>query len=138
MKSLWPEIFSESKIRAPKTILDEQGSFLGKITGGIVDAETVEMTTFDKAKENTAQDFGYHFHIIGRFIDNYRFRLLSFWHDIGMYPFTIKLDSQLAKEMGIAEKFSISTQEEFIDLLESALLTRRVETVVASILSLSK
>lgn len=139
MKSLWPESFSESDVQTPKSILDVQGSFLGKITGGIVDAETSELSTFDKNVHGArSTDFAYDFKLVGRFIDNYQFRLFTFWHDIGMYPVNLDIDSPLAKELGLQETFKLRNEQELLSFLEVALKSIRVKTVMSSILSLSK
>lgn len=138
MKNLWPESFSESDIKAAKIILDEQATLLNKITGGIVDAGVAELSNMEKSMNSVASDFSYSFNLIGRYIENYTFRVFIFWHDIGLYPVAMRMDEHLAKELNLPTSLKISDQEQFLTFLERALQSKRIKNVVASILSLSK
>jgi hypothetical protein len=142
MRNLWPEQFDLAAVKSTKSLLGEQASFLAKLTGGIVDAEVVEVGYMDAKFRGlpTNGEFLYSFELVGRFVDNYRFRVFYFWHDIGLYPVTFKLDDQVVAELGWSPDGLISARdeenaEEIIGMVFGSL---RLKRVVGSIMSLSK
>ena len=136
MKSLWPENFEENPQRTPKSIFEEQAKLLPKITGDIVYAEVVP--------EDLSANYGefcYRFVLIGKFI-NYTFKVLTFTHDIALYPvkfniteFDMELSDELELRVGPIEKRSPEELEEF---LGEILKSKRIRQVIGSIIKLSK
>ncbi|MFZ4698866.1 MAG: hypothetical protein ACOYMG_02340 [Candidatus Methylumidiphilus sp.] len=136
MKNLWPEKFEENSNPSAKSILEEQTELLPKITNGIVDAEVVNS---DDIIENIENDFSYRFNLIGRFIKNYRFKVLSFFHDITLYPVYFNLDEEIATELGYKDNnIKIQTPESLEEFLRTVLQSERVKKVIGSIIKLSK
>ncbi len=142
MKNLWPESFHESTLPSVKTILEEQASLLAKLTGDMVFAEVVEDLLSPVALTGK---FSYRFNIIGKFLDNYKFRVMTFSHDITLYPIKFILDEQLGEELGIEPDpitgghiMQIEDPEEVEIFLKSVLSSKRIQDVVGSILKLSK
>jgi hypothetical protein len=141
MKNLWPESFEENPLPSAKVILEEQAKLLSKLTGDIVFAEVVEVPPQLARLDG---EFCFRFNIVGKFVGNYRFRVLDFAHDITLYPIQFLLDSQLGEELGIQgdlyDKYTtkVDTPEELETFLKAVLTSKRVQNVVGSILKLSK
>ncbi len=142
MKNLWPEVFQENTKLSAKSLLEEQAKLLGKITGGIVFSEVTAMSALDAALESIKGEFVYRFDIMGKFLENYRFNVLCFSHDITLYPVKFRLDEKIAKELGIGSKYdrthNIGSEEELEKFISSVLTSERVKDVVGSIMRLSK
>ncbi len=88
-------------------------------------------------------DFCYRFDIRGKFLDQYRFNVLFFYHDITLYPVKFYLDEKIGSELGIKKSgFGYIQQMDSPDNLESflqaVLRSERVKNVVGSIMRLSK
>ena len=135
MKNLWPERFEENPKRPPKNFFEEQAEILTKITNAVASAEVVEdrlEAVFHEA------DFCYRFDITGKYLPNYRFKVLSFSHDITLYPVAFKLDSALAEELRVGDSLTIGSPEELQIFLERVLTSDRIKNIVGSILKLSK
>jgi len=141
MKNLWPEQFDLAAVKSTKSMLGEQASFLLKLTGGIVDAEVVEVGSMDAIMKGLPAngEFVYSFELVGRFVDNYKFRVFYFWHDIGLYPVTFKLDEQVAAELGWGNGGLVRAENEASaeSIIETVFGSLRLKRVVGSIMSLS-
>lgn len=140
MKSLWPESFEENPLEPPKALFEEQARLLPKITGEIVFAELVD--EIRGGSLGIPGEFCYRFNIVGKFIGDYRFRVLSFSHNITLYPVKLNLDSELGKELGIEAKanylMSIQSPDELKILINAVLKSERILKVIGSIIKLSK
>jgi len=144
MKNLWPEQFEENTSPSTKALLEEQSKLLLKLTNGMVDAEVVEQERLDQITTGLQNEFAYSFNLLGKFIDNYRFRVLSFAHDITLYPVDFQVDEQIGKELQLSRttaygyKTRIGEPSEVEDFLASVLNSQRIKNVVGSIIKLSK
>lgn len=142
MKNMWPQSFKENSNPAPKEILETQARLLAKLTNNRVFAEVVE-ESISKVSifEGITGEFCFRLDIVGQYIaGGYRFRVLTFCHDISLYPVKFRLDSELGRELkgkDVAE-VTIETPEALEVLLESVLKSDRVQNVVGAILKLSK
>jgi hypothetical protein len=140
MKNLWPESFEENPRQSPKVIFEEQAKLLPKITGDIVFAEVVDEHSI--LLPGIEGEFRYRFNIVGKFIGDYRFRVLSFAHDIALYPVNFNLDGELGKELGMdiksQYKKNIGSPEELEEFLGQILKSKRIQQVIGSIIKLSK
>jgi len=123
-------------------MLEEQAKLLITITKGIVSAEVIELGEMSKLHEASGSpDFAYRFNLVGKFINDYKFQVMIFWHDITFYPAGVKFDGQLAKELQIDQtknRASVSNALEAEVLVTRVLGSERVRSVVGSILRLSK
>ncbi|MEW7987051.1 MAG: hypothetical protein AB2799_14775 [Candidatus Thiodiazotropha sp.] len=144
MKNLWPDAFEENDKPTAKSALEEQAKLLPKITNGIVFAEIVEMSDLDATSHSMINDFSFRFNILGKFLEGYRFRVLSFSHDITLYPVKFLIDSGIGSEIGIKPDIImkhttvVNDPTELENLLTSILSSQRIKDIVGSILRLSK
>lgn len=142
MKNLWPEKFEELDVPAAKTVFAEQGRLLEKITAGLVFGEVAEVEPYKAFTSLGTIEFAFAFNLVGKFANDYRFKLFEFGHDIALYPVKFRLDEPLAKELGIREvatsKTIAATPEELETLAERMFKSARVNKIVGSILKLSK
>lgn len=142
--SLWPPQFDENNKPSAKNLLEEQAKLLPKLTNDMVYAEVAALSEIDASIESMADDFSFRFDIRGKFLENYRFTVFKFSHDITLYPVKFKLDEKIAMELGIARKIvngymqSIDAPEQLDPFLARVLNTERLKSVVGSIIRLSK
>ncbi len=138
MESFWPEELSEIKpFETPKNILDEQNSFLMKLTKGMVytSTESADPTGFNMDH----LDFCYNYNIIGKFLDGYRFNVMTFAHRVDIYPMILDVDEDIANELGIeAYDIQIKDEKDFKKFLKSVFASKKINNVIRSIVSLSK
>lgn len=143
MKNLWPEQFSENQKVSAKQLFEEQSKLLPAVTGDLVYAEVIELDAIDAIRQDQQNDFVYSFEIRGKFLNGYRFRVLSFSHDITLYPVLIRIDGELGKELQLEEVYGygrsteIENPEEFEDFLSAVLKSKRIGKVIGSIMKLS-
>lgn len=145
MKNLWPGKFEENKELSAKTILEEQAKLLPTLTDGVVFAEVSPMNRMDKLSRPITDDFIFRFDLCGNFLENYRFNVLVFSHDITLYPVKFLIDERIAKEIGLPEdSFGdtervkiVNSSEELESFLHTILNSERIKNVVGSIVRLS-
>lgn len=142
MKNLWPEKFDENKLPTAKSIFEEQAKLLHTITEGIVSAEVLSVDYIEALRKSMNNDFIYRFDIVGKFLENYRFSVLWFSHDITLYPVKVLLDEGIAKELGIRESLGehsveLRTTEDIDQFLGSVLNSSRLKNIIGSIIRLS-
>jgi hypothetical protein len=144
VKNLWPEKFEENTQPSAKNLLEEQATYLSKLTGGIVYAEISELNGLDAVIKSLNNDFMYRFDIRGKFMENYRFNVMMFSHDIALYPVKFRLDEQLGKEFQLPQSAlngyvtECNDPEGVESLLTAVLNSERIRKVVGSLLKLSK
>jgi len=145
MKNLWPESFSENDKMSAKQVLEEQANLLPKLTGDLVYAEVTELDLLQAAQHGKRNDFVFRFDIKGKFLEDYRFQVFSFSHDITLYPVLFKLDELLGKELHITEDtflsgltIEIEGPEQLEEFVSQILQSKRVSKVIGSIMSLTK
>lgn len=143
MKNLWPVKFEPSTLRAPKTILEEQAGFLAQITGGLVIAELSSASSLDRIRMSPSRDFAFRLDIVGPFLDNFRFNVLLLSHDVALYPVAVMLEEEVGKELGAAKSYGeyeirAASPDELEATLETVLKSKRIDSVIGSIMSLSK
>lgn len=131
MGSLWPETFSEEESRTPKEIIEEQLKYLPRLTKDMVYGELTEANS-------GMWDFGYSFRIRGKFLDNYNFLVLYFYHDLLLYPMKISLDRTIADELGCEAEIQLNNQDELEGILEKILRSEHVRKVIGIIMKMSK
>jgi hypothetical protein len=144
MKNLWPERFEPESLPPPKSLLQDQAGLLAKITGGMVQAEVTPLEGTEPILYSLENDFGFRFDLVGPFLDNYRFTVLRFAHDIAMYPVSVVIDKPISEELFLPDigtrggKYTVSNPEEMEVLLERIFQSSRIRKVVGSIIALSK
>lgn len=145
MKSLWPENFEREAQVSAKHMISTQAKILQKITEGVVDAKVSDVDPMLASRLGISRpgQFIFKFEIIGRYIDNYRYLVFYFWHDINLYPVRFKLERELAAELEVAPtgssyEVSVQSEPELEQFLGSVLKSSRIRTVVGAVVSLSR
>jgi hypothetical protein len=145
MIDLWPDGIEQTRIRSPVTILREQGSLLGRKTKNLVQGEVLESAS---TKEN---QLVYSFFLVAPALSHYRYKLLTTYHDAGLYPVQVdvedgimeEVDSQFEIEIGdnnghlTAITLEASSEENFLELLRQIFRSKKVKQVVTGLLSQS-
>ncbi|MDB6000734.1 MAG: hypothetical protein JWP52_2433 [Rhizobacter sp.] len=143
MINMWPAQFEESPQVAPRAVVEEQALLLGGLTGGRVVAEVVEGDRLDRSTL-AGVAFIYRLELVGPYLNDYRFSVMTFYHDISMYPVNILLDEGIAAELGMrrnaadSQMVVASDEQQLESHLQKILRTKRLRDVVGSILKLSR
>ena len=140
MIDLWPASIEVSKIIPPVTILREQATMLGKKTKNLIKAEVKE---FDQESSFQRFDFGYVFYIVAPTLYNYRFPLLSIYHNVEPYPLYVHVQEEIFKE--ISQKFEImanihikvKSEDEFYEVLRAIFNSSKAKRVISILLAQS-
>lgn len=139
MSNLWKTSYEEAKTDPPLKFIQEQCSLLPKLTGDMVYADIEEMDSSTKIYDNMSNDFEYDFVLIGKFLGDFSYRIMSFSYDISMYPVRISVNDEIAKSLKYESKISkIASQEELEKFIGEVLKSGRVTEVISSIIKLSK
>ena len=143
VSSLWASNFSAETYKSIRELFEEQSSLLPDLTEGKVSAEVIRIPQGDPYLNGS---FVYKFRLLGKYIDNYRYYVCTFAHDISIYPVELRLDTDIAKEVD-AEKIDIASISSGVYMLESeadaiALIahilgSKRIRDVVGGIMKLS-
>lgn len=136
--SFWPD-FDTIEFRSPKEILIEQANFLLKKTNDVIFASILEIDmSLNIFGDDIDADFGYKFLIRSKYMDRYRFEVFTIYHNIAIYPVTLKINNEVREELNFQDKFTeVNNEEEFKELLKIILNTGKIKTVVGSLLKLS-
>lgn len=137
MKNLWPEGFKPNEVNPPKKILDEQSKLLPNLTGDMVYAKVKDMNSVDALMKGHVNDFSYSYFLLGKFLKNYSFKVFDFSHSITMYPVIISVDEEIAKELGTEQDARVENEEEFIRIIGSIFNSKRIKTIIGSIIQIS-
>jgi hypothetical protein len=158
MINLWPEITEVSEVTPPVTILDQQALMLGNMTKNILLAEV-------KTEERESHEFSYGLYIIAPVLDNYRYRLLTVWHNIDLYPVIVMVEKDIHNEIhrnfedkqvfspwamkewelpGWAQSedqapdsFQVDSESEFLDILKAILGASKTKRIISALLAQS-
>lgn len=141
--NLWPIEFEENNNTAAKQFLEEQAKLLPTLTGDLVYAEVKQITEMETPTGSIDNDFIFRFDLRGKFLQNYRFTVFTFSHDITLYPVKFLLDEKIGAELGIEKSIrhyiaKVDTPEILEKLVESIFRSERLKTIVGSIMRLSK
>ena len=141
MNNLWPSSFDEHEFALPKEILEQQGNYLSKLTGEMVFGEVDKMdkdTVFELSYDGFEEEFNYDFLLRSNLLLDYNFRVLSFSHDITIYPIIVRVEEGVVKELGISSPTRIKTEEDFVDLIARVFNSKRMKRVVGAMIKLAK
>ena len=137
MINLWPPEIEVINITPPVTILGQQATMLGSITKNIILGDV-------KARESEEYDFSYIFYIVAPALSNYRYKLLTIYHNIDLYPVTVQVEENIYKEVpkrATGERipnsiFAIS-ENEFTEVLKAIFNSNKAKRVVSALLAQS-
>ncbi len=139
MDSFWPVNFEAANLKTPKEILEGQMAILPKLTKNLVYADLEELNEVQKIKI-LPNGFQYSFVIRGNYLENYKFKVFSMSHDIIFYPVSVFLDNDIKTELEMSHLSMVErlhSEEEFTTFLKKVLKSKKVSTVIGSIIKLS-
>jgi hypothetical protein len=142
--SLWPDAFEENTQTSAKQLFEEQAKLLPKLTRDLVCASVETVHASDTPSAQIDNEFVYRFVLTSKFLDNYRFIVLYFSHDITFYPVRFMFDEKIGMEVGASKDIydrwfdSADTPKSLERLLERVLKTERLKAIIGSIMRLSK
>ena len=147
MIDLWPDDIEQTILKAPVTILKEQGVLLGRKTHNIVEGEVPTMST--------SNGFEFTFYLYGPALD-YRYRLLTISHSVDLYPVGVRIDKALYEELskrelskaitskqleeiydGSGVKLVADSEDIFMEILKAIFATEKVRKVIGAIIAQS-
>lgn len=124
-RNLWGDLPNvEDAGRSPKTILEEQANYLSEGTSHVLRGKVETTTTADIYKQIIHQ-----FSIVAPFLNGYEVLIVSAYHDAETYP--VSLDD----EINNVARTECSNQEAFEIALEKVLTSKKVRSVINSLLS---
>lgn len=147
---LWPDdLVSELGVRAPRTILKEQASLLGKRTKNLVQGD-VRPHQVEEAPTGLEQIMGarqpgpvvnetflYDFYVVAKTL-GYRYKLLSIQHDINLYPVAVLPDEDIMMEISGGQKVQkqwAKSEPELIELLQRIFAAQKTRRVIQALLA---
>lgn len=157
MKNLWTTIFVPDAEDTPQKILEEQCEYLSQQTNDMVTAKLTDYDgpisdykrglslNFTKEEEvsiqkdlgDIADKFTFEFYITSPYALNYKYRVMFMQYGIPFYPIQIVLDEEIAHELGVPEKNTCESENEFEKTLEQILNSRKIEKIVNSLYSIA-
>jgi hypothetical protein len=121
-EDLWPDNFGSLDVETPLQILRKQASFVGTKTGNILEGSVTKTVDEDG-------DFVLHFYLVAPALDNYRYKLLTVWHGIGLYPvITSEVSPQVRCE----------NAEEFKEYLRSRFGSEETMKIIRALIAQSR
>lgn len=140
---LWPDyISSQTSVKAPVTILKEQGALLGEKTSNLVEGQVAQ-----PGDPYEREDRFFHvLYIVGPALSNYRYQLLTVSHPIDLYPLWLDIDESILEELDLHEYIQydenerawfVDTQDKFIGTLRMIFATKKVRRVIEAIVAQS-
>jgi len=139
MKNLWPQSFQEPDFEKPRSIFEQQAKLLPTLTGDLVYAEVTELSLERAHFDSISDDFAYGFYITSRLLANYSFKILSFSHDVEMYPVKLNINSEIRRELNIKHVLvEVKSPQELESLLEKILTSDKISKTIGAIIKMSK
>ena len=79
------------------------------------------------------------FYLKGKFLQNYSYKVLSFGHGITFYPVSLNINSEIRKELDIAQPVvMVESPGELESVLQRVLVSDRLSKVIGAIMKISK
>jgi len=140
IRNLWPTDIEVTSVTPPVTILGQQATMLGNMTKNIILGDV-------KARESEEYDFSYIFYIVAPALNNYRYKLLTIYHNIDLYPVTIQVEEDIFNEVpksitrAIGERIPNSifakSEEQFTEVLKAIFNSSKAKKVISALLAQS-
>ena len=161
MQNLW-RVQTEKKIHTPHDIISEQCKYLSEMTDGKVIARIApykgDYKSYSKSNElelagrlfvqdnsfdvqNVLGDqqskFIYEFYITAKAAPKYKYRIMFVAFRISVYPVEVSLEKSIADEIGMDKsEFTLSSEEEVINLVGKVLGSERISAVVSNLINI--
>ena len=150
MVDLWPEDITEVKVKAPVTILKEQGTVLGEKTQHIVEADVV--TTRSSLISGKDFEFAYTFYIRAPALGDYKYELFVVAYGVSMYPVKIDLDNEIKNDIkanlrdyketvdnwGTSGLMLVDSESEFVTVLKEIFSSKKTRQIIQAIVAQSR
>ena len=137
MNDLWAEDIGITTVKTPVAILKEQASLLGRKTQNLVIGEVISSSQEAEEPRITQR-----FNIKAPALGNYRYNLFSISHGIDVYPLAMSVENSIVSELFNSNLISgshnpriIRSEEEFLDILNKILKSKRTKQVVHALLA---
>jgi hypothetical protein len=136
MVNLWPAELEVTKLIPPVTILRQQASMLGQLTGNRVLSDV-------KARDGEDDTFTYDFYIVAPSLNNYRYKLLTISHGVDLFPVTIQVEESIYKEIDspkyfkdnkVHHSFWTDSEDNFLEILKAIFNSSKAKRVISSLL----
>ncbi len=121
-KNLWGDIPTHDLLRTPYHILREQASFLGEMTGNLLEGHV------RRSKVLAMDVFRLDLSIVAPTLDNYAYTVLHAEHNINLYPVYVS-------ESTPTNRKECKNEAEFVEAVGSILSSDKVRKVIVSLLS---
>lgn len=145
MIDLWPDdITTHTGLKAPVTILKEQGTLLGRKTSNIVEGMIL------KSPIDTKDFFEYDFYLVAPALGDYRYQLLRIKHSVDLYPLSIYIGGDVFEELSAEVKgqaaatageyqhaLKADSEDRFMEILRAIFATQKVRRVIEAIIAQS-
>ena len=116
---LWPDDIGAGSLRTPVSILKEQAALLASKTDYEVAAEVV-------TKHDEKTNFLHSFYLVVPALDNYKYRLLSILHGVGLYPLVITAEV-------LQDQIRVENEESFVDKIRQIFSSEKTKNIVRSL-----
>lgn len=145
-ENLWGITIDKPEFNNPKKIIEEQASFLSRITKDKVLAKVNEIN-LDVLNYSDWDHFPfkYEFKILGTFLDTYQFKVFIIAFDIPYYPLNIYIDTDIRRELGLTKNINafqdairINNEQELKDYLKAILSSDKINVVVSTLVNMQK
>lgn len=123
-ENLWGELPDAQSLVLPQNILKQQASFLGKMTGNLIEAKVTKSIVPSRA-------FSYALEIFSSALAGYSIRILQIDYDITIYPLELH-------DMVNQKKYGVGDEKELFHGLKVILQSENVKKVLSSVLAHAK
>lgn len=117
-EDLWPESFGSLEVETPLQILRKQASLVGTKTSNLLEGTVSRIV-------DAEGDFQLSFYLVAPALDNYRYKLLSVWHGMGLYP---------VSTMNVNPPLKFKNAEEFKEYLRSTFASKETLNIIRSLI----
>jgi len=121
-RNLWGEPFSE-EVKAPVQILAEQAALLGQMTNNILDGRV--------ENQSKGRTFTFDLNVVAPALGNYVYGILRIDYKLEFYPLRLQSHADQAE-------YDCANEDDFLKVLEEVLASRKVRSIVTSLLSQSR
>lgn len=122
IRNLWGEPFSED-VKAPVQTLAEQAALVGQMTNNILEGRV--------ENQSKGRTFTFDLSVVAPALGNYVYAILKIDYKLEFYPLHLQSYADPAE-------YDCENEEEFVRVLEEVLSSKKVRTVVTSLLSQSR
>jgi len=125
-RNLWPDDIAVSSVVPPVAILREQATALANKTRGLIQGEVRQLVPSPDIR--AAAPFNYAFRIVAPALGNYRYDLLSVYHDHHLYPLKVTYHPT-------GQDYQAESEDGFLDALRACFSTEETKRIISALLA---